>query len=89
MRILRLAVLGSLGLSALLSLYSAARTQEQPVDGGGNGAAQEGVAVMARGPVHEAFAEVSIRSPRPSPRLGCPRAERSARRGGLAAHSLH
>jgi hypothetical protein len=37
------------------------------VDGGNGAAAQEGVEVMARGPVHEAFAEPSIRSPRPSP----------------------
>jgi hypothetical protein len=66
MRIPRLVVLGSLGLAALLSLYSTGRPQERAVDGNG-AAAQEGVEVMARGPVHEAFAEVSIRSPRPSP----------------------
>ena len=66
MRIPRLAVLGSLGLAALLSLYSTGRPQERAVDGNG-AAAQEGVEVMARGPVHEAFAEVAIRSPRPSP----------------------
>src|SRR5437879_5424975 len=66
MKVHYFAVLGSLGLSGLLSLYSAASPQQPPADGG-NAAAQEGVEVMARGPVHEAFAEPSVRSPRPSP----------------------
>jgi hypothetical protein len=65
MKVHYLTVLGSLGLAGLLSLYSAASSQQPPPDGGN--AAQEGVEVMARGPVNEAFAEPSVRSPRPSP----------------------
>jgi len=68
MKVHYLTVLGSLGLAGLLSLYSAASSQQPPPDGG-NAAAQEGVEVMARGPVHEAFAEPSVRSPRPSPAI--------------------
>jgi hypothetical protein len=66
MRFRNLVVVGSLGLASFLNLYSAGRSQERAVDGA-NGAAQEGVEVLARGPVHEAFAEVAIRSPRPTP----------------------
>ena len=65
----RLLVLGSLGLSALLSLYSRGRPQEQAVDGDQNAATQEGVQVMARGPVHEAYAEPSVRKPGPTPTI--------------------
>ena len=67
MRIPRLADLASLGLSALLALYSQGRPQDQPVDGGNGAATQEGVQVLARGPVHEAFAEPSIRKPEATP----------------------
>src|SRR5713226_7858396 len=67
MRIHYLAVLGSLSLAAVVSLYSAARSQETAVDGGNGAATQEGVEVLARGPVHEAFAEPSVRSPRATP----------------------
>lgn len=62
-----LAALGSVGLGAVLSLYPAARSQETAVDGGNGAEPQEGVEVLARGPVHEAFAEPSVRSPRPTP----------------------
>ncbi len=53
---------GALGLAALLSLPAPAQTdapdREQP---------PEGVEVMARGPVHEAFAEPSAPQPEASP----------------------
>jgi hypothetical protein len=48
-------------------LYPAAQSQERAVDGAAAATAEEGVEQMARGPVHEAFAQPSVRSPRPSP----------------------
>jgi hypothetical protein len=66
-------VLGSLGLGALLTFGSAAWTQDEPppqpdqAPADGASAQQEGVEVLARGPVHEAFAEPVVRGPRPSP----------------------
>src|SRR6516165_4211700 len=67
MRFQYLAVIGSLGLAATLSLYPAAQSQERAVDGAAAATAEEGVEQLARGPVHEAFAQPSVRSPRPSP----------------------
>jgi hypothetical protein len=56
-----------LSMSTAISFYSTALSQEPAVDGGNGAANQEGVEVLARGPVHEAFAEPSVRSPRPTP----------------------
>ncbi|HEV3260857.1 MAG TPA: hypothetical protein VG013_28655 [Gemmataceae bacterium] len=70
--------LATLGLGTLLVCGTIGRTQDEPPppdrrDAAGdrddrNAPAQEdGVEVQARGPIHEAFAEPSIRGPRPSP----------------------
>jgi len=54
------ALLGCLGLGAVLVGIAPVRAEEQP-------AAQEGVEVLARGPVHEAYAEPVDVQPAPSP----------------------
>ena len=69
--------LGTLGLGALLLCGTVGRSQDEPPPPDRRDAAadrdarnapdqQEGVEVQARGPIHEAFAEPSIRGPRPS-----------------------
>jgi hypothetical protein len=60
-----------LALAAMILSGSVIKSQEPPPatndDAAQAAAAQEGVEVMARGPVHEAFAEPVIRGPRPAP----------------------
>jgi hypothetical protein len=67
MRNYLLSIVSSLSLAVAVSTYSTGRAQEPAVDGGITGENQEGVEVLARGPVHEAFAEPSVPSPRPTP----------------------
>jgi WXXGXW repeat (2 copies) len=61
--------LGMLGFGIVLGLGPGGRTEQPSGDGKLQGAAsqQDGVEVLARGPIHEAFAEPSIRGPRSSP----------------------
>src|SRR5262249_51808218 len=61
------ALTGALGLGALLALGPGAYPQApggQPADDTGQ---QQGVEVLGRGPVHEAFAEPDTANPRPNP----------------------
>src|SRR4051812_13201761 len=64
------AVFGTLGLGALLLCMPDVRGEQPPAPPDRDGAQdlqQEGVEVLTRGPVHEAFAEPVVRSPRPTP----------------------
>src|SRR5437899_6884888 len=56
-------MIASAGLAGWFLVSPQARTDENQNPSG----EQPGVEVMARGPVHEAFAEPSIRGPRPTP----------------------
>src|SRR5579864_3271199 len=60
--------LGMLGLGLMLGLGAGARSDQPAADDKSPSASvQEGVEIMARGPIHEAFAEPAIRAPRASP----------------------
>jgi hypothetical protein len=57
-----------LGLGVMLGLSAGARTDQPAADDKAASASpQDGVEIMARGPIHEAFAEPAIRAPRASP----------------------
>ena len=54
---------GTLGLAVLLAVKVAAQSDEPPPDP----TPKEGVEVLARGPVHEAYAEPTEAQPQPGP----------------------
>jgi hypothetical protein len=62
-------VVGATSLAFVLVFGARVRTQETPGQPPppANGGQQDGVEVLARGPVHEAFAEPTVRGPRPTP----------------------
>lgn len=64
MRIYSLAGVAALGLATLLSGTQGGRAREPESN---QPAPEEGVEVLTRGPVHEAFAEPTIRNPAPAP----------------------
>ncbi len=62
-------VVGQLALAATLTTANTARTQQEPIPSGPAigpaPAQQEGIEVLARGPIHEAFAEPVDNRPKP------------------------
>jgi hypothetical protein len=62
-----LSALAGLGLGLVIVCGRPARSDEPPLADQSQVAAQEGVEVEARGPVHEAFASPTVRGPRATP----------------------